>query len=472
MRKLKDNGDHFACRSRYIDAVNQNGGGKHGTHTLLPHFRQVNFSLFLPRSVGKSLGDSKMFEVGIVGGGISGLYVALQLSRMRKKVVLCDDRTYTGGRVRTHRSPQYEIGAERFTKHHKILNTLIAHYGLQTHAIPSHTEYFDANELVYKHDKIKHFENCMKIVLRASNRYTKENLYNMTFYDLCSSVLVDDQVDELVSIFGYRCEFEYLNAYDGCRTFSEDFSGHQFFTLRDGMSAICECMKTEICNNGGIVHLNTKVTNVNNNPKGFSIQTKQLTIACKKIVFAVKPHQMKQFSPLASIRYMLSSVRAGQLLRIYARFPLINGKPWFSGMKRTTTDSFIRQVIPISEQTGLIMISYTDGADVDMFLHKNGKVRDDVQRIVVSECRRLFTKTFGTIPNPTYFKAHYWSHGCHYWQTGVDSQHISNALINPVHNVYTCGEGFSMKQCWMEGALRSAKQVIQTIQAPRGCVLL
>ena len=60
-----------------------------------------------------------MYDVIVIGGGVSGLYSSMMLSK-NKSVVLIDDRTYIGGRIRTHKRPQYEIGAARFSKQHKI----------------------------------------------------------------------------------------------------------------------------------------------------------------------------------------------------------------------------------------------------------------------------------------------------------------------------------------------------------------
>ena len=56
------------------------------------------------------------------------------------------------------------------------------------------------------------------------------------------------------------------------------------------------------------------------------------------------------------------------LIRIYAKYPKDkSGKVWFHGLKRTITDNYIRHIIPIDYEKGLIMISYTDGKYADMW---------------------------------------------------------------------------------------------------------
>jgi monoamine oxidase len=269
----------------------------------------------------------------------------------------------------------------------------------------------------------------------------------------------DEEVEELINIFGYRCEFELQNAYDACRSFSQDFTGgKQFFALSEGLSALCEHMADEIKGNGGQIRLRQKVHRVHREKSGLLVTTNGKPSHCDAVVFAIKPHQMRAFAIMRPVQTLLGSVRAGQLLRIYAKFPVRERGPWFAGMKKTTTNSFLRQIIPISEKRGLIMISYTDGSDVNFFL-RGKHVRSDAQNVVMAECRRLF----GNIPNPVYFKAHYWSEGCHYWKPHADSDLVSERLVNPVPNVFTCGEGFSQNQCWMEGALQSAERMVSRI---------
>ena len=99
---------------------------------------------------------------------------------------------------------------------------------------------------------------------------------------------------------------------------------------------------------------------IKNLPKvndSFSIEVnnKQL-YKSNKVIFAIKPHQMRGFSILRHVHHNLKSVFPGKLLRIYAIFPKLNGKVWFNDLNRTTTNSFIRHIIPISKESGLIML--------------------------------------------------------------------------------------------------------------------
>ena len=64
---------------------------------------------------------------------------------------------------------------------------------------------------------------------------------------------------------------------------------------------------------------------------------------------------------------------------------------------------------------------------------------------------------------PIYFKTHYWGVGAHHWKPGYNSTAISKKILNPMKNIYICGESFSQKQAWVEGGLETVHEVIKLI---------
>jgi monoamine oxidase len=69
------------------------------------------------------------------------------------------------------------------------------------------------------------------------------------------------------------------------------------------------------------------------------------------------------------------------------------------------------------------------------------------------------------IPEPTYYYAYLWKQGCHYWKKNKDSEKLSKEMLNPLENIYICGESFSQQQAWMEGALQTSKEVVELINS-------
>jgi hypothetical protein len=99
------------------------------------------------------------------------------------------------------------------------------------------------------------------------------------------------------------------------------------------------------------------------------------------------------------------------------------------------------------------MLSYTDGNDTRIY----GNVKNDkkLEGIIMNDIRKLFPEK--NIPDPIFFKSHYWSIGATYWLPGNYSpEELSQKALSPLPElpgVWLCGESWSTKQAWVEGAL-------------------
>jgi hypothetical protein len=82
----------------------------------------------------------------------------------------------------------------------------------------------------------------------------------------------------------------------------------------------------------------------------------------------------------------------------------------------------------------------------------------------MKELRKMFpTKE---IPDSLFFKPHPWTHGCTYWLPGsYDVDKLSESALQPfpstMPELYCCGESFSTRQAWMEGALEHADLLLK-----------
>ena len=141
------------------------------------------------------------------------------------------------------------------------------------------------------------------------------------------------------------------------------------------------------------------------------------------------------------------------LIRIYAVYPRVDGRVWFAGLKKTVTQNPLRYIIPINEEKGLIIISYTDGDDTNYWRNKDGT---ELEEAIQSNIHKVFPSL--DIPKPVFLKKHDWIAGCTYWLPGdYDVPTASQMAHNPSPNVYVCGESVSQNQAWLEGALESVE---------------
>ena len=91
---------------------------------------------------------------------------------------------------------------------------------------------------------------------------------------------------------------------------------------------------------------------------------------------------------------------------------------------------------------------------------------------VVNQATKFFKDIFNThyVPEPILTSARIWEgnvnfnipeqfqfgFGVHQWAIGTDDKEAMSTLVEPLPQLYTCGEAFSDYQGWVEGALRSA----------------
>lgn len=407
--------------------------------------------------------SEELYDIVIIGGGIAGINSALKLSTT-KKVLLLDERDYWGGRIITKTKPHYEIGAARFSNKHKLLNELIKKYNLNKIPLPQTIDYLHKkNESVeFISDVNKILDNYFKQLVKNSQSHSPDELKNMTLFDFMNSCNDKDTSQQIVNMFGYYSEIKMMNAYDALNSFKKDFVNVQYYILKEGLSNLCKKMIEESKNNGCKCKLNSFVTGVEKKENRFLIKTGKSQYYGSNVVFAIKGGQLSKFSILSPIHKHLHCVHNSELLRIYAKYPIRQEGCWFNNLRRMTTNSFLRQIIPIDYQNGLIMISYTDGKDTKIFKDKNGKLLKDakIRDMIQKELNVLFG---GRVPQPIYFKTHYWTVGAHHWKPKCDSDKISSTMINPIDSVYICGESFSQKQAWVEGALETSEVVIKTM---------
>ena len=131
-----------------------------------------------------------------------------------------------------------------------------------------------------------------------------------------------------------------------------------------------------------------------------------------------------------------------KLLRIYAKYP--TKKLWFKVIKRTITDNYIRHIIPINEEVGLIMISYSD----DIYAEMWNRYSNISKNFLITMLHKEIEKIFGIDPpEPEFLSTHYWENGIHLWDTGYDMDEEYEKMLKPIDNkeIYICGESFFKK---------------------------
>ena len=450
----------------------------------------------------------EMYDIIIIGGGISGLYCAYNLLKKNKnlKVLVLEKNPKLGGRVSTFYGGKddkevskdiiFEKGAGRFNDNHTQLNGLLDELGLSNKKFKitnvDNTIWMPKNKFQLLREKYPRMDNILEALQKQlkENKVSQEEIRKHNLQELVKKYLVyndnnnnrrnkNDKITndkELVKymeeMYPYFAEQYNMNAMDALQVFSKDFKQDiQYYILGGGLSQIITQLETRVVKLGGIIKTAELVNGVTKakNSGMYIINDKY---QCLKIISSIPKTGIEKVGYLRELlgRKILNTIDCIPLYRIYAKYPnsVINGekKVWFSGMDKMVVNHPLKFILPYGEKNGLIHISYTDGKYAK-FLWKK-MVDGSINSYLDKEVNKIFKnriKGLEKIPEPEWVKHYYWECGMGCWKKGVNSKEIIKQVIKPIdkEEVYFCGENFSNQQAWMEGALFTANKVINLL---------
>lgn len=404
-------------------------------------------------------------DILIVGAGLAGLYCAREILKHNpnKSVIVCEKYKKVGGRAVTFHKDghQWEIGAGRISDSHTMVLGLIKEYGLHTVPIQSGLNYRENGLTEYEENR---FEPAIDVFLAPLQMLPHNILGTHTLKEVLVSVYGAAETQKWMDRFPYHAEVVVMRADMALREFFNEMKSHEGYSVcKEGLSALAEAMVADIQERGGVVQTEYELIDVHKGHAEFYSGSwkdgparPKTSISAKKIVLALHASALRK---LPSLRGWppLKRVTMSPLMRIYAVFPK-GKKVWFKGLTRVVTTSPIRYFLPMNEDTGTAMVSYTDNVFAKHYMKMEGKT---LEKEVMKDLRELFPER--DIPDPTFFKAHPWTDGVSYWLPGhYRPADVTVAALNPGPGLYVCGESFSLRQGWMEGALEHADLLLRT----------
>ena len=406
-----------------------------------------------------------MNDVIIIGGGISGLYCFYELEKKYKnlKISLFEKNNYFGGRFLTkkkeisNKTYQFEIGAGRLNKNHKLFLKLIKELKLEKDLIKT-SGYNDIYptcdfNLNNKFKNKNSFYYIYKVIKKAEKE-KKEDLMIVSFKDYAKKVLKNDEIKFLYDFSGYYGQLAFGNCYDVIKLFKLGIRDDlEYFVLKNGFSSIIHTLLKKIkSKNLYLQHELLKIEKYHNtfllNINGYIYQTKNLILALPK------PALLK-LNYLKTYKKDLNSIICKELCRIYSIYP----KVWFKDYKKIMTNNKLRFIIPIDKKNGLIMISYSDSKYALYWKKFINKPNNELN----NEIKKQLNKIFPDVQESSIFTSiYFWDCGVAYWKPKIDSQEISKKILrlNINDNLYIVGENYSNNQSWAEGALETVNQLL------------
>ena len=377
-------------------------------------------------------------DIIIVGGGLSGLYLANKLGKNDVRVI--EAKPVLGGRIKSVylKNLTYEAGGSRISQNHKRILTLIEELGLSNNLK-------DLGKGNYKY-----LGNIVKKLEKLNDNYLRSN----SLVPILGEQFGLSSQNELYENYGYNGRAEVMNSLDFIDYYKDSLTG-TFYHLRGGLSSIIEKLSENLR-----IDLGIAVTSVEYNGKKYILKTDDSKIySCRKLIMTIPKDALKSIAFFNDIDYLLDSVASVPYVRIYLRFNKSKGKVWFHDLSAQIYNNIIRHVIPMDKEEGLLQV-YCDSRYAQYWLNQTiyGNCEEEILKIL----RKLHPGK--KIPKPTYFKVHYWENGIHLWKPNKDSKKLYKEIVEPYsHPLYICGETYSRYQGWMEGSLETANMVLSRI---------
>lgn len=410
------------------------------------------------------------YDIIIIGGGISGLYNYLQLIKKNKKVILLEKNDYYGGRIfqvndkidSQHFS--FPAGAARFNVNHKHVIELLKSFELldfrKDKPIGANIKFIDTKHKFSESLQRYNGFHFIDKVISKSKEYSESELRSITFKQLASFFLTNEELEYMLVACGYSGQLKKMNAYDAIHLFSYDIRPD--LTYYNGkFNILIEKMVKELKNNNANMYLNTEVKTIvfDKNTSLYKLQYNNKTIRGEKIIFCIPKPALLKINILKPIHCLLEkSVSCKSLCRTYAIFK--KEDIWYQDIKnKIVTNNPLRYIIPMGGENQLIMISYTD----DIYTNYWKKIQNNQTKLKKSIVSLVKNTYDININEPIKVYVCYWDCGVSYWNKNIDSTKVSDFLLNPIPNIYICGENYSLNQSWVNGALDSCKKCMNFI---------
>lgn len=425
------------------------------------------------------------YDVIVVGSGIAGLYTALKLKEWKPalRVTVLEKYKSTGGRISTFREGgglQWESGAGRISRSHKKLLACMKKYGLHFLPIGPDVMYKGAPGSALSPDP---FEAGLPVFLDTLYGLPKEDLATHTLQRLLEKIHGPKTTTDYLIRYPYRTELETMRADLALEAFRGELGTQEGFGIcAEGLGTLVEKMKEDLGRRGCPVLSHCEVVGVRKDLQDLLDLSVRLgspkegtgrpdvIMQAKEVVFALDSDSLAGIEGVKSWKG-LRHLKMTPLLRIYAVFPPEKGgAEWLRTTtegKRLVTASPVRYVIPGDLSKGVVQISYTDSQDAEHWkaiIDEKGE--QAAGTAVVEELRRLLGPD---IPSPSLVKTHFWRHGVTNWLPGTYSPtELSRAALTPfpetLPGLHFCGESFSLRQGWIEGALDHAEALLPVLK--------
>lgn len=398
-----------------------------------------------------------IYDVIIIGSGISGLYSAYKIKQHKSFLVLeKHKKTFIGGRAGndTFYGVNVVTGAGIGRKRKdKLLYRVVNDFHLETHIAMSKKHYSSDIVLVP-------MDNIMSYL---RNQYT-ERTRHQTFKQFATYHLGQNLYKQFLETSGYT-DYEKEDAYETLYHYGMDdnYKNSMIFTVpwKELVSKFIQHIGESNIKTGNGV---TKITKKYASEQGvlrFHLETELgTTYICNHVIIATDINGIRALLP----NPIYKEIEGQPFVRIYGKFT----KQSIPFLKQniygyTCVKGVLQKIIPMDVENGVYMIAYSDNANALALSDHLENTPDNREYFC-----RMVEQAVG-IQNGMLIlvaiKSYYWTVGTHYYKPlknefGQTREEFIQNIQHPTDGVFVVGEAVSRNQGWTEGALESVEKVV------------
>ena len=402
-----------------------------------------------------------IYDVIIIGGGISGLYSFYKIKQLYKnknknKCLLLEKDNRLGGRAGNNNfhGSQIAIGAGILRKNKdKLLINLCKKLKVPLNEFTVNINYNKIIPIINIIKTLKKLKSSMKTLSEKKKRF-------FTFKQYFISIFGKKYYNNFKKTLGYTdYENEDMEEVINHYGMDDNVSGWKGYGL--SWNTLIEKLVKNIGKKN--IKMNTSVEKIKVEKDNFyKITTNNKTYYTKKVIIGSTIDTIKKL-----VKSNIYNNIGGQpFLRIYGIFEKKCIEILKNAVNSTTiVNSPLYKIIPINPDKGIYMIAYTDnkGAKtLKKYIKNTPANRKYLSKMVYKSLGLNILCKLKDI------KSYYWNIGTHYYKPlknlkFKDRNDYIKKAQNPQKNMYVVGEMISHKQGWTEGAIESVEKIVYKI---------
>ena len=351
------------------------------------------------------------YDVIIIGGGISGLYTAYQLSKhTHASILILESKGRLGGRIKSLVRDEHliETGAARIAASHPKVFELA-----ETLNIPR-TQF----TLLREKTKSQSTLNTLSHILKYKNR-------NETLLELLKKTknISHKDINAFLKDWGYSGNIALLQSSE----FKMKNYTEPHFKLSCGLSEIIKRLAHHLEKQPNVhILLGHPCTSLSQSRGLFRVHTQKHTFTSHKIFSSIHSISSTQNTLQKIITKLENTVVPNNYIRLFQFSPNESTRETFQD-KEPKEPKEPKQIYEDGEKAKKLMEKYVAGS-----LQQKHKM----------------------------IESFYWKKGAWFWKTRVNVKTIAPYSLQPLPSLHFIGDTFSRNQAWMQGALETSDSAL------------